>query len=115
MGKAVGLTCLTFVFKFIGNVYLGLQLPAVSNALVAAGHTMALAGMALAQWSGGLGFLGVGVLYTAAPLVIQMPYSYSFRQANVSGTSSNCTSPIHPFTMNEAAMLITIFLLRVPL
>ena len=50
-----------------------------------------------------------------ALMVIQMPYSYSFRQANVSGTSSNCTSPIHPFTMNEAAMLITIFLLRVPL
>lgn len=69
---ALGLTCLTFVFKFIGNVYLGLQLPAVSNALVAAGHTLALAGMALAQWSGGLGFLGVGVLYTAAPLVVYL-------------------------------------------
>ena len=33
---------ITFIFKFIGNVYLGLQLPAINNLLVVSGQTLAL-------------------------------------------------------------------------
>ena len=36
------LVCAHFVIKFIGNVYLGMQLPAVNNALVVGGQTLAL-------------------------------------------------------------------------
>lgn len=32
----------TFIFKFIGNVYLGLQLPAINNLLIVSGQTLAL-------------------------------------------------------------------------
>ena len=35
--SAVILVCMTFVLKFIGNVYMGMQLPAVSNLLIALG------------------------------------------------------------------------------
>lgn len=36
------LVCTTFIFKFIGNFYMAMQLPAVSNALNAIGQTVAL-------------------------------------------------------------------------
>ncbi len=41
----IALVCCTFIFKFIGNVYLGLQLPAVNNALVVGGQTLTLIGV----------------------------------------------------------------------
>ena len=34
--------CLNFIFKFIGNVYLAMQLPAINNLLVVSGHLIAL-------------------------------------------------------------------------
>lgn len=43
LSAAVIIVCLTFVFKFVGNVYMGMQLPAVSNLLITAGQTLALA------------------------------------------------------------------------
>ena len=39
---AVVLVCMTFVLKFIGNVYMGMQLPSVSNLLLALGQTLAM-------------------------------------------------------------------------
>ena len=36
------LVCAHFVIKFIGNIYLGMQLPAVNNLLVVGGQTLAL-------------------------------------------------------------------------
>lgn len=35
----------TFIFKFIGNMYLGLQLPAINNLLVVLGQTVSLAAL----------------------------------------------------------------------
>lgn len=35
----------TFIFKSIGNIYLALQLPAISNLLIALGHTLSLIGI----------------------------------------------------------------------
>ena len=37
---AVTLVCMTFVLKFIGNVYMGMQLPAISNLLIAIGNSI---------------------------------------------------------------------------
>ena len=39
---SVILVCSTFIFKLIGNFYMGLQLPAVSNLLIALGQTLSL-------------------------------------------------------------------------
>ena len=46
------LVCTTFVFKLIGNFYMGLQLPAVSNLLIAMGQTLALIGTYIVYLAG---------------------------------------------------------------
>jgi len=76
---AVVLVSMTFVLKFIGNVYMGLQLPAISNLLLSAGQTLAL----LATWMllvyGKATFLNVVVVNVAAPLVVYLlSYPYTF-------------------------------------
>lgn len=71
--------CSTFVLKFIGNLYLGLQLPAVSNLLVAAGYTLAFIGTYILYWVGGGSLLLVAIINTASPLVVYLiVYPYTF-------------------------------------
>lgn len=70
---STGLVCLTFVFKFVGNVFLGLQLPAVNNALIVGGQTLSLIAIAIARLCGDeVSFLLIAVLFTAAPLVVYL-------------------------------------------
>lgn len=68
----------TFVLRFVGNVFMGLQLPAVNNAIVATGQTLALIGTLIIyalSTSGTLFADGQGMLMaiaaanTAAPLI----------------------------------------------
>ena len=76
---AVSLVCSTFVLKFIGNVYMGMQLPAVSNLIVALGQTLALIATWLLYKSGQATFLPVVVVNTAAPLFVYLvAYPYTF-------------------------------------
>jgi O-antigen/teichoic acid export membrane protein len=76
---AVSLVCSTFVLKFIGNVYMGMQLPAVSNLIVALGQTLALIATWLLYKSGQATFLPVVVVNTAAPLIVYLAaYPYTF-------------------------------------
>lgn len=63
------LVCTTFIFKFIGNFYLGLQLPAINNLLVTCGNTIALLGTFLIYLSGRHSMLLVALAYTMAPLL----------------------------------------------
>ena len=51
----------TFIFKFIGNVYLGLQLPAVNNLLVTLGHTLALVGTYAVYLAGSRSLMHVAI------------------------------------------------------
>lgn len=61
----------TFVFKSIGNIYLALQLPAVSNLLVALGHTLSLIGIfILSKTCKDIDLLNVALIYTCSPLVV---------------------------------------------
>lgn len=76
---AVALVCMTFVLKFIGNVYMGLQLPAVSNMLLALGQTLALLLTAILYWTGHASFLFIVIANTVAPLEVYMlSYPYTF-------------------------------------
>ena len=76
---AVSLVCSTFVLKFIGNVYMGMQLPAVSNLIVALGQTLALVATWLLYKSGEATFLPVVIVNTAAPLLVYLAaYPYTF-------------------------------------
>lgn len=66
------LVCGTFVLKFLGNFYMGLQLPAISNLLVTCGNTLALLGTAVVYWSGIHSLLLIAIVNTASPLVVYL-------------------------------------------
>lgn len=62
----------TFIFKFIGNVYLGLQLPAINNLLVVSGQTLSLAGIFGISFFYDLSLLDVACIYTVSPLLVYL-------------------------------------------
>lgn len=76
---STALVSATFVLKFIGNVYLAMQLPAVNNLIVAAGQTVALGGIALLSLLGDRSFMHVALVYTASPLAVYaLSYPFTF-------------------------------------
>lgn len=78
----VTLVCTTFIFKLIGNFYMGLQLPAVSNVLIAMGQTLALIGTYLVYISGSHSLLHIALVNTACPLLVYLiayPYTFYYR------------------------------------
>lgn len=69
---SVAIFSLNFIFKFVGNVYLALQLPAVNNLMVVAGHCLSLAVIyALTRLTDG-SLMYVAVAYTASPLAVYL-------------------------------------------
>ena len=78
----VTLVCTTFVFKLIGNFYMGLQLPAVSNLLIVLGQTLALIGTYIVYRSGSHSLMHIALVNTAAPLMVYLlafPYTFWHR------------------------------------
>jgi O-antigen/teichoic acid export membrane protein len=67
---SLAFVCSTFIFKFIGNIYLGLQLPAVNNLLVVSGQTMALLLITILSLLGDKSLLHIAIAYTLSPLII---------------------------------------------
>ena len=71
--------CSTFIFKLTGNFYMGLQLPAVSNLLIALGQTLALAGTYAVYLSGSHSLMHIALVNTAAPFIVYvLAYPYTF-------------------------------------
>lgn len=64
--------CLNFVFKFIGNVYLALQLPAVNNFFVTMGHLLSLGVIWALTFLTPGSLLLVAVVYSAGPLTVYL-------------------------------------------
>ena len=62
----------TFVFKFLGNFYMGLQLPAVSNLMGSLGSTLMLLGTLVVYLMGSHSMLWIAVVNTASPLVVYL-------------------------------------------
>lgn len=76
---AVILVCTTFIMKFINNVYMGMQLPAVSNLLMALGQTFSLLATWLAYQLGHATFFVVVIVNTISPLLVYiLAYPYTF-------------------------------------
>ena len=78
----VVMVCSTFIFKLIGNFYMGMQLPAVSNMLVAVGQTLAYIGTLILYRSGSHSLLHIALVNTAAPLItylIAYPVTFGFK------------------------------------
>ena len=70
----------TFIFKLVGNVYLGLQLPAVNNLLVVLGQTLALVVIFVLSCSRDLSLIEVACICTASPLIVYLlAYPITFR------------------------------------
>ena len=63
---------LNFIFKFIGNVYLALQLPAVNNFFVTAGHLIALVVIYILTLTTEGSLMAVALIYAASPLVVYL-------------------------------------------
>lgn len=63
---------MTFIFKFIGNIYLALQLPVVNNALVVGGQTLAFLVIWVLSSCVHLSLINIALIYTASPLVIYL-------------------------------------------
>ena len=76
---ATTLVCMTFVLKFTGNVYMGMQLPAASNLLIALGQTVALLSTAFLYYTHQESFILIVIVNTAAPLLVYLlAYPYTF-------------------------------------
>lgn len=74
--------CTTFIFKLIGNFYMGLQLPAVSNMLVASGQTLALIGTFVLYRLDSHSLMAIALVNTAAPFVVYFlafPITFYYR------------------------------------
>lgn len=67
---AVAVMGATFIFKFVGNIYLALQLPAINNLLIALGHTLAFVVILLLGSFSNVTLLHVALAYTASPLLV---------------------------------------------
>ncbi len=66
------LVCTTFIFKFIGNFYMGLQLPAINNFLVTSGNTVTLIGTLLVYLYGDRSLLSIALVNTLSPLLVYL-------------------------------------------
>ena len=69
----------TFIFKLTGNFYMGLQLPAISNLLIATGQTLAIAGTYVLYLSGSHSLFHIALVNLVSPLfVYAVAYHYTF-------------------------------------
>lgn len=64
--------CLNFIFKFIGNVYLAMQFPAINNLMVVSGHTLSLIIIYLLTLTIPGSLFWVAISYSASPLIIYL-------------------------------------------
>lgn len=79
VATAVLFVCATFIFKFIGNFYMGLQLPAASNIITTAGHTLTLLATIVAWLMGCRSLVVIAAINTCSPLLIYLlAYPYTF-------------------------------------
>jgi O-antigen/teichoic acid export membrane protein len=83
----VTLVCTTFVFKLIGNFYMGLQLPAVNNLLIALGQTIALIGTWIIYFLDTHSLMQIALVNTGASLIVfltAIPVTFCFKYPHLS-------------------------------
>lgn len=79
--------CSTFIFKFIGNFYMGLQMPAINNLLGCLGQTLALIGTVVVYLSQTHSLFYIAIVNTLAPLlvyIISYPITFKKRYPHLS-------------------------------
>jgi len=79
LAVAIIFVCSTFIFKFIGNFYMGMQLLAVNNMFVVSAHTITLAATFILYLCGSSSLLLIAIVNTCAPLIVYLiAYPYTF-------------------------------------
>ena len=66
------LFCLTLIFKFIGNIFLALQMPALSSTLTTGGHFLSLLIIYFLTKLTNGDLLIVAIVYTLSPLIVYL-------------------------------------------
>ncbi len=69
---AFAIFCLNFIFKFIGNVYLAMQLPAINNFMIVSGHLLSLIVIYILTRTTSGSLFWVAVVYSGSPLIIYL-------------------------------------------
>lgn len=64
--------CLNFIFKFIGNVYQAMQMPAINNLMVASGHLLSLVIIYILTLTTSGSLFWVAIAYSSSPLIIYL-------------------------------------------
>lgn len=72
LSVSVILVSSTFIFKFIGNFYMGLQMPAVTNFMVMAGQTLTFIGTVAVYLNGTHSLLLIALANTLSPLLVYL-------------------------------------------
>lgn len=72
LSLSFSLVCMTFIFKFIGNVYMALQLPAINNALVVGGQTLALLATIVVLITDKQSLFLIAIANTLMPLIVYL-------------------------------------------
>ncbi len=92
--------CSTFIFKSIGNFYMGLQLPAINNLMISVGQTLVLIGTAAIYFSGSHSLLLICIVNTLSPLIVYLisfPITFCGKYKNLRPTFSG----IRRYAINE--------------
>lgn len=110
--------CSTFIFKLIGNFYMGLQLPAVSNLLICLGQTLAFIGTYFVYLSGSHSLIWIALVNTAAPFIVYLLaypitffYKYprlrpSFRLVNMNEAKSVMSMGVKFFVLQISGIVL---------
>ena len=81
LNVTIVMVCVSFVFKFVGNVYMALQLPAVNTALSTGGQTLGLALTTAIYLSAKPSLMLITLANTLSPLIIYMvAYAVTFHK-----------------------------------
>lgn len=118
LAVALTLVCMTFVLKFIGNVYMSHQLPAVNNFLIVLGQTIALLTTYCLYKAGIASLFLIIVVNTASPLLVWLaayPYTFfvrypalrpSWRFVSMSVARRMMNLGIHFFALQMASLVL---------
>lgn len=70
------LFCSSFVMKFTGNIYMGLQLPAINNMMVVAGQTLIFLATVVLYFFKIRSLMAIAIINTASPLLVYLIVFY---------------------------------------
>lgn len=79
MVLAISMVSTTFIFKFIGQIYMGLQMPAINNFLITSGQTLMLIMTYILYLTDTATLLSIVIVNTGSPLIVYLlSYPYTF-------------------------------------